>query len=133
MAERTIDRVGLLYVWERKVLVSRNIGNHVWYVPGGKREGDETDQQTLTREVLEEMDAVVEQGSIAYFGTFEAPSCNDPEAIVRMHTYRARLIGEPIVHSEIEDLAYFTHEQRRLTGPVDQLALDRLHVLGLIR
>lgn len=48
-----IDKIALIYIKDRKVLSSRSKGKDTYYLPGGKREGDETDQETLIREIIE--------------------------------------------------------------------------------
>lgn len=51
-----IDKLAFIYLQDRKLLVTLSRGKDVWYIPGGKREAGETDEQALTREVKEELD-----------------------------------------------------------------------------
>ena len=52
-----IDKVGGAIVRDKKILVQRKKNNRAeCIIPGGKREGSETDFQTLKRELWEELD-----------------------------------------------------------------------------
>lgn len=55
MEKNYIDKLAYILIKDRKVLTTRSIGKDTWYIPGGKREGDETDVQALAREVEEEL------------------------------------------------------------------------------
>ncbi len=46
---KIIDKVALLYVKDGKILSTRSKGKDKYYLPGGKREGDEADLETLAR------------------------------------------------------------------------------------
>lgn len=108
-------------------------GKDVYYVPGGKRENGETDQQALRREVKEELGVEIVPKTLKYHGTFQAQAHGKPEgAIVQMTCYTADFKGEPTPGSEIQDLAYYTHAQRNIVGPVDQLIFDDLKNKNLI-
>jgi len=50
-----IDNVALVHIHDRKLLVARSRGKDRWYLPGGKREPGESDEETLTREIREEL------------------------------------------------------------------------------
>ncbi len=51
MHKHFIDKLAFIYVKDKKVLVTLSKGKDIWYLPGGKREENETDIQALTREV----------------------------------------------------------------------------------
>ena len=46
-----IDKVAFLFLKDGKILSTRSRGKDKYYIPGGKREGNETDAETLIREV----------------------------------------------------------------------------------
>ena len=54
-----IDKVAWIHIKDKKILATLSKGKKVFYIPGGKREGDETDEQTLFREIKEELDVEV--------------------------------------------------------------------------
>ena len=117
-----IDKIALLYIRDRKILSSRSGGNDAFYCPGGKREGHETDAETLIREIREELAVDIIESSIRYYGTFEAQAHGkEAGVVVRMRCYEADFIGEPQASHEIEELRWFGSEGAALSSAVDQL------------
>ena len=51
-----IDKIAWIHTKDGKVLSTLSRGKDVFYIPGGKREENETDEQTLVREIKEELD-----------------------------------------------------------------------------
>ena len=122
-----IDKIAFLEIKDRKILVTLSKGKDTWYIPGGKREGNETDEKTLIREVKEELDVHIISSSIKKYGVFEAQAHGKPEGtIVRMTCYMAEFKGTLKASSEIDRLDYFSYSQKHLTAPVDQIIFDDL-------
>jgi 8-oxo-dGTP diphosphatase len=68
MSDKTfIDKLAYIYIKDQKVLVSLSKGKDTWYIPGGKREGNESDEQALTREVKEELNVDIRSESMHAF------------------------------------------------------------------
>ena len=143
-----IDKLALILISEdRRQLVARSKGKTVFYTPGGKREGKETDTEALLRECEEELAVHLIQcagtptASIEQYGTFEAQAYGKPEGtMVRMSCYRVRpsdaereLEGLVRPSSEIEELAWIdsTFDRDRLTV-TGVMILDDLKEKGLI-
>ena len=74
-----IDKIAFIYIMERRVLAIVSKGRDVFYMPGGKRERGETDEQTLIREIEEELSVGIIPQSIRYYGTFKAQAHAKPE------------------------------------------------------
>lgn len=55
MQKSYIDKLAYIYLKDGKVLITLSHGKDTWYIPGGKREAGESDQEALTREVKEEL------------------------------------------------------------------------------
>ena len=76
------------------VLVTlRPDGTHLaghWEFPGGKVDAHETHAEALRREVFEELDCVVDVGTLAHTVTHSYP-----EKTVQLFFYRCGLNGEP--------------------------------------
>ena len=51
---QVIDKIAYIYMQDKKILSSLSKGKDTYYIPGGKREGNETDEETLIREVKED-------------------------------------------------------------------------------
>ncbi|MFI0896760.1 NUDIX domain-containing protein [Streptomyces sp. NPDC020983] len=124
-----IDTVAWVRAEGGRVLCARPQGKGVFYVPGGKREGAESDLETLVREIREELDVALDPGSAAHTGTYEAEA---EGAVVRMACYTADYRGELRPSSEIEEIAWFGYADRHLVPPVDQLLFDDLRDAGLL-
>ena len=133
MNQDTIDKVSLIHIKEKKILVTLSKGKDTWYQPGGKREKGETDIQTLIRELKEELSVVIIPSTIKFYGTFRAQAHGKPEGvIVQMKCYTAEFNGEPSPSQEIERFDYFPYSRKMETSAVDHLIFDDLKEKGLI-
>jgi 8-oxo-dGTP diphosphatase len=131
--ENLIDKLALIYIHNRQILMALSTGKDFYYVPGGKREGSESDIEALSREVKEELNVELINDSITYYGTFEAQAHGKAAGvIVRMTCYQADFVGQLKPSSEIQDIAYYTSAQRDIVGPVDQMIFDDLKAKDLI-
>ena len=72
MAEYSVDKIALVHIQDRRVLVALNKGSDAWYLPGGHREPGETDVETLVWKVKEELSVDIIPDTIAYLNTYEA-------------------------------------------------------------
>lgn len=133
MAHAFIDKIALIYIKDRQILMALSRGKDCYYIPGGKREAGETDGQVLVREIKEELNVGLLPGTLKYYGTFKAQAHGKPSGtMVRMTCYTAEISGPPRQGREIQDLAYYNYAQRNLVGPVDQLIFDDLKAKGII-
>lgn len=133
MDKTYIDKLAFIYLKDRCVLETLSRGKDTWYIPGGKREGNETDEEALIREVKEELDVDILPETITHYGTFEAQAHGKPEGtMVRMTCYMANFTGELTASNEVETLAYFTYAAKDRTSPVDHLIFDDLKAKNLI-
>ncbi|MTE16832.1 NUDIX hydrolase [Nocardia aurantiaca] len=127
--QRLIDTVAWVRIEDGRILCARPHGKDVFYVPGGKREGVETDLQTLVREIREELTVELAPETVAHVGTYEALI---PDAVVRMACYTAEYSGTLAASSEIDEIAWFSYSDRPHVPPVDQLLFDDLHADDLL-
>lgn len=127
------DNIGWVHIKDRKVLVNRSFGKESFFVPGGKREGNEHDHQTLTREMNEELTVDILQDSIQHLHTFEAQAHGKPEGtFIRLACYTANYNGSIAPSNEIEEVGWFSYANRDAVSPVSQLVFDHLKELDLI-
>ena len=128
-----IDKLAFIQLRDRKVLETKSKGKDVWYIPGGKREPGESDQEALTREVKEELSVDLDPATITYYGTFEAQAHGKAlGTMVRMTCYQAEYFGELVPSAEVELMDWFDYSQKGLTTPADQLIFDDLKAKNLI-
>lgn len=133
MGGNHIDKLAFIEIRDRKVLETCSYGKDKWYIPGGKRDGDETDQEALAREMKEELLVELIPETIKYFGTYEAQAHGKPEGtMVRMTCYTARYDGELTPSAEVEKMDWFDYSKRDDVSPVDQLIFDDLKAKHLI-
>lgn len=69
-----VDKIAFVETKNGKVLSTKSKGRIKYYIPGGKRESSESDQQTLVREIAEELSVQINKKTIEYVGTFKAQS-----------------------------------------------------------
>ncbi|OGI74921.1 DNA mismatch repair protein MutT [Candidatus Nomurabacteria bacterium RIFCSPHIGHO2_02_FULL_36_29] len=133
MKKTYIDTLALVELKDRKVLETKSSGRDTWYIPGGKRDAGETDEQTLIREVKEELNVDIDSSTIIHYGTFEAQAHGKPEGtVVKMTCYQAKYSGELFPSTEIEKIDWFDYSKKELTSPVDHLLFDDLKAKDLI-
>lgn len=129
-----IDKLAFIHVVDQKVLVTQSKGIDVWYLPGGKREAGESDQQALIREVKEELQVDLIPETIKEYGVFEAQAHGKPVGVmVRMTCYTSEYEGTILPDSEIERVEYFEYDRKLETSLVDHLIFDDLKAKGLIK
>ena len=118
---------------DKKILSSLSKGKDTYYIPGGKREGNETDEETLIREVKEELSVDILKKTISYYGTFEAQAHGKKEGIiVKMTCYTADYEGQMKPDSEIQEIRWLTSKDMDKISPVDKLIFKDLLAKGYI-
>lgn len=130
---KVIDKVAYLYLNDGKILSTRSKGKDKYYIPGGKREGNETDIETLAREVKEELCVEIVKSTAKLYGVFEAQAHGKAEGvIVKMTCYTANYIGELQADSEIAEIVWLTTADIDSVSPVDKLIFSDLKAKGLL-
>ena len=133
MNKTFIDKLAYIEIRDRKLLVTLSRGKDTWYIPGGKREENETDLEALNREVKEELSVNLDLSQAKLYGVFEAQAHGKPEGtVVRMTCYTAPYKGSLLPAAEIEKMDYFTYSQKNLCSPVDNLIFDDLRSKNII-
>lgn len=124
---KEIDKIALLYWKDGKILSTRSKGKDAYYFPGGKREGNETDIETLKREIREELSVEIKEESVKYYGTFEAQAHGKAEGIlVKMTCYTAEWDGEIAPSAEIQEIRWLSYSDIDIVSPVDKLIFEDL-------
>jgi len=134
MEKTYIDKLAFIDLENQKVLSTLSNGKDVWYIPGGKRDGDETDQQALMREIKEELSVDLVPETIRQYGIFEAQAHGKPGGtVVRMTCYTAKFTGTLNASAEVAEYRYVDYSWKAKSSPVDQLIFDDLYIKGLIK
>lgn len=128
-----IDKVAWVHVRDGRLLCVRSHGKSSYYMPGGKREPGESDEECVIREVREELGAALRPVTLRPAGIFEAQADGKPEGTkVRIACWRGEFDGELEPRAEIAELAWLSHADRDRCSPAAELILDELHRDGEI-
>lgn len=126
-----IDKVAFIEVTEGKILCTRSFGKTKFYIPGGKRDYNESDEETLIREVKEELDVTINPKTIQFVGIFKAQADGKAEGIeVKMSCYKASYKGKLKASNEIEEIHWLAMKDMDLVSFVDVKIFNYLHELG---
>lgn len=130
---KVIEKIAWIHIVNRRILSTRSHGKNVYYIPGGKREENESDIEALIREIKEELTVELLPDSIRYVDTFEAQADGKPEGvIVKMICYIGSYKGQLHANSEIEEVVWLTYRERHKCSPVDKIIFKRLYDQGKI-
>jgi 8-oxo-dGTP diphosphatase len=122
-----IDKLAWIHLVDRKILSTRSKGKDTYYIPGGKRESDETDTEALCREIREELSVELSAASLTYVGTFEAQAHGKAEGmVVRMTCYSGPYTGTLAPAAEIEEMVWLSHADSAKSSAVDKVIFDWL-------
>jgi len=122
-----IDKLALFSILDKKLLVVRSKGKSLFYLPGGKREHNETDHDALNREISEELAVDLMPSTITYAATLEAQADGKPEGIlVKLTCYFADYNGTPTPAAEIEELRYVDSHDLNVCSKAAILAVNWL-------
>ncbi|WP_299677309.1 NUDIX domain-containing protein [uncultured Tenacibaculum sp.] len=118
---KEIDKVAWIETKNGKILSTRSKGKEKFYIPGGKREGNESDEATLIREIKEELSVIILKDTIEYLGTFKAQSDGAKEGVlVKMTCYKAKFEGTLLADNEIEELQWLDSSHTNIISEVDK-------------
>ena len=131
---KEIDKIAFIYLKDGKILSTLSKGKDTYYIPGGKREGTEADDETLIRECKEELTIDIIKDTIKYYGTFEAQAHGKSEGVlVKMTCYMADFKGEIEASSEIQEIRWLDYSNLDIISPVDKLIFKDLYEKKLIK
>jgi len=129
-----IDKIAWIEIENGKILSTRSKGKSKYYIPGGKREVGETDQETLIREIREELSVKIEPSSIQAVGVFQAQADGHKEGVeVKMTCYKADYLGKLEVSHEIEEIRWLNYKDQDIISPVDKDIFKFLYDLGELK
>jgi 8-oxo-dGTP pyrophosphatase MutT (NUDIX family) len=122
-----IDKLAWIRIEQGRLLCARSRGRDAFFLPGGKREAGESDQEALAREVREELTVSLKMDTVRFLRTFEAQAHGQPEGVVvRMTCYEADYEGSLEPSAEIDEIAWLDWSDRPRLSLVAQLIVDWL-------
>ncbi len=118
---KEIDKIAFIRISKGQILSTKSKGKTKYYIPGGKREVGETDEQTLIREIGEELNLRIKSNTLEYVGTFKAQSDGAIDGvIVKMTCYKAESNGKMIPKNEIEEIRWLNYKDLDIISEVDK-------------
>jgi 8-oxo-dGTP diphosphatase len=127
-----VEKVAWVHLEEGRLLVARNHGREIFYLPGGRQESGESDARTLVREVAEELTATIVEATITHVITVAGDRDDAPGSIV-MRCYTAHHRGDLRPSSEIAEIAWVTGREVDRVTPTEQQVMSRLVADGLLK
>src|SRR5437867_1486385 len=108
MGGAQITKIGLAVIDQDRLLLVRKRGSDFYILPGGKPESSETDTETLSREVEEELGCRIASDGLVFLGAFCDEAAGMPGVNVTIRLYAGALIGTPTPRSEIDEVLWWT-------------------------
>jgi len=131
--KKEIDKLAWLYIRDGKLLSARSKGKELFYIPGGKREEGESDEQALVREIKEEISVNLNIKTIKYAETFRAKADGKGNDVtVKLTCYYADFEGDLLPDAEIEEIDFIGYQDKHLCSLGSIKAMDWLKEKGLI-
>jgi len=108
---KIITKIGAIILKNKKMLVVKKKGENIFISPGGMVEGNENPEQTLRRELKEELNA--ELASKTPFNIFTDKATYEKDTRLILYTYFVETIGELEAKSEIESFAWIGRDYKK--------------------
>jgi len=129
----TIDKIAWIEIKDKAILSTKSFGKDKYYLPGGKRENGESDQEAISREIQEELNITIQPETMRLVGIFEAQAHGHPPGtMVKMTCYSADYNGEIQASSEIEEARWLRYSDKGSISEVDKLIFDYLRQVDLL-
>ncbi|HEX2059199.1 MAG TPA: NUDIX domain-containing protein [Thermoanaerobaculia bacterium] len=128
-----IDKLAWIRIENGRILCARLRGKTVWFLPGGKREAGESDEDALAREIREELSVTLRRETLEKLGVFEAQAHGQPEGVfVRMTCFAGDYDGAITPAAEIEEIAWLTYDDRDRLSLVARIIVESLRERNLL-
>lgn len=109
-----------------KVLCVKSKGKNKYFIPGGKTESNESNENALKREIYEELSVNLNSESITHLFTVHDVAYGFENTMVKMHCYTANFVGEIEINAEIEESSWIGLGELSLCAPAAQIAIQRI-------
>ena len=130
---KIIDKLAWIEIVNKKILSTKSFGKNKYYIPGGKREYDETDEQAVSREIKEELSVELNSDTLKFIGVFQAHAHGHPvDTFVKMTCYSASYTGLLKANSEIEEIIWLSYSDKDKISEVDKLIFDFLKEINML-
>lgn len=105
---------------QQQLLLVRKKQTQMFMQVGGKLEAHETPEQTMLREIQEEIGCEAE--ILQFLGRFETATANEPNHLLVSYVYEVQLKQEPQIAAEIAEMKWIDLDDQ--TTPLAPLTRD---------
>jgi 8-oxo-dGTP diphosphatase len=124
---KEVDKIAFIQTKNGQLLSTKSKGKSKYYIPGGKWSAGETDEQTLVREISEELSVQINKQTIEYVGTFKAQSDGAKDGVlVKMTCYKAEYEGVLKAANEIAEIKWLNYKDLDIVSEVDKKIFEFL-------
>ncbi|WP_414052741.1 NUDIX hydrolase [Macrococcus animalis] len=116
----------LVEIKDNKLLLVKVRDNEKYYLPGGKIETGESDIESLTREMEEELSVKLDASKFAYLDTIIGPAYPDTNHDVELRCYTYEGLDTVEKSSEITDVQYMDMSDTTNIAPAVQVLIQKL-------
>lgn len=128
-----IEALSWVHVRDGRLLCVRSQDRDRLYLPGGKREPGESDEDAVAREALEEVSVVLRPDTFERIAVIDQVAHGQaPGTRVELVCYAAEYDGEIVADNEITELAWIGHADRDRCAPAVRDLVGLLHARGLV-
>lgn len=136
--ESVIVKAALIYTDSAgHVLVARNKGVDKFFLPGGQPEKGESMEDTLFREIHEELSVVIKPSSLRFLGVHRGNAYGqNPPKRFELHLYSGTFLDGfvPRAASEVEEIRYISAgEAQNFLPPLAAKVVKELEKTGLVK
>ncbi|WP_119344129.1 NUDIX hydrolase [Facilibium subflavum] len=125
--QKIIEKVGLIYIQDKRLLMAKSKDSDRYYLPGGKPESGESDKAALIREIKEELSVDVIPSSLTYLHCFYGQAHNKNQGVmVEMKCFMGKFSGVLKANAEIQTLSWFTYADKTKGSIMAQMVMDWL-------
>ncbi|MCS4486649.1 NUDIX domain-containing protein [Staphylococcus americanisciuri] len=123
----------LVNIKDKSIFLVRTYDNNQYYLPGGKIEDKETFDETLIRELKEELSLSIKKSEIAFWKSIEGPAYPNTEETVLLNCFlfSGKSFDYKINH-EITDANFFSIYDKGIMAPAVINVLKALEEDGYI-
>lgn len=111
MDPKILNTAGLVVIRDNKLLLAYSGNKNAWYLPGGKVDQGENSLEALNREILEELNLILQPERLQYYCHITAIAYGESSNILmEQDCFLYELIEDIHPTNEIEEVKFFDME-----------------------
>jgi len=131
--EVSTDRVGLILIYNKQILVTRTRTGTAFFMPGGYRQKGESDMQCLARGIKSKLGLELNIATAHHYGTFIHQAYGTiPGVLNRSTFYLASCKGRLQAGPKIREFTWLNYKDRDRVAAICKIIFDELYYKGMI-